>query len=148
MVGVELGGDLRHEPLEARVPAVLARVQHPVTLDQPAEVAGLGAADRHRVPLGLERALELLHRGDRGGRVRSLVEQRPDLLAGGLVQRRVRVLAVAGQLDELFAAVGGEGQAVDQAVGLEPLQQAAQLTAVHRGPALERRHRMTPAPSS
>ena len=122
-------------------------VEHAVALDQPAEVAGLGLAEHGVRPRAARAPAQLAHRGDRRPRAARALEQRADLFAGSLVEQRVRVLALWRQLHPLAARV--VRRTVDQRLGLEALEQPAELAGVDRQLASERAGRLRAvAPSS
>ena len=121
----------RHEALEALVPAVLAGVEDAVALDEPAEVAGLAAADRRR-PVALDRSAQPAHRRDRALGVGERVEQLRDLVPRAFVQALERLRAVGRELDLLATGVAGEASRCEQALLLEALYEPAQLSGVDR----------------
>ena len=145
--GVEPGDDPRDEPLEALRPS-RTRARRGRRGARPASrgrrARGRGCATS---PRGSSARSQLLHRGDRGVGSRALVEQRPDLLARGLVEPRERVPRPRRSARTRWRRrrAGTERRS---AVGLQPLQQPAELAGVDREPSAQRRRCAPCAPSS
>ena len=129
-VGLKLATISRGELLERVVPAVFARVELAVALDEPAEVAGLQAAQGHGAVGGrVDRCLESAHRLDRYVWVWERVEQCADLLGRALVQLCDDVLARAPSAAPAAGGHRGGRLALHDAALLEAREQAAQLAA-------------------
>ena len=130
----EAGDDPGHEDLEAAVPAVLVRVQPPVALDDPAEVAGARRAEddggRCR---RVEQPPHLAQRGREPVAV-DPVEPRLRLLGRAPVEDRERLAARRRQAHDLAPPVGRRALAGDQAAPLQPPEQAAQVARVDPHP--------------
>src|SRR4029453_16324790 len=91
----ELGNDLGDECLEALIPAVLARVQHTVAKDDPADVTRLMRAQQIRTLRLGRRREDALDRSHRVGQTPPIVlcdlaDQRGDLIVGSGVQASER----------------------------------------------------------
>ena len=153
--GVELldvvGDDAGDERLEARVPAVLARVQLAVALDDPAVVAGVRRTeDVGRLAVGVGRFAIAEQAADRdiASRSRALVrlvervEQARDVVAREAVEGAEGFPAVGGEGDVAVPGVVRRARAADESAPLEPLQEAAEVSRIER-----RARRRSPSPS-
>ena len=129
----EVGDDPGSQRLVAAVPAVLLCVQRRVPLHHPAEVPGPGRAEHERggqapplrdLPDGSHRLDQPLLLG-----LGELAQQCADLLGRALVQH-AEAPAGHGQRDDPAARVGRGTLPGDQAVGLEPGEDPAQVSGV------------------
>ena len=126
--------DPGHQRLVRAVPAELLRVHRPVSLHHPAHVARPGGSEQ--VPARPRRLGERL--GDHAHGIQqppSVIVAQPGQHVAGLfgrlgVQPCHDGAATAGQLDDLTARVRGRTLPGDETVGLEPGQNAAQVTRV------------------
>ncbi len=139
-----VGDDPGDEGLIGVIPAVLRRVQRPVALYHPAHVARLRGAEQvapgpRRVgqrlldhPHGVEHLAPAVVADGR--------QHVASLLGGPGVQAGHHGAAGPGQPDDLAARVGGGALPADEAVGLEPGQDAAQVARVDVGHPAQVRH--------
>src|SRR5690606_32261778 len=133
-----LGDDPGDQRLELLVPAVLLGVELAVALHDPPEIAGPQIAEldpRPRAVAG-EQPLDRPHRPDQPVLAGSgqPAQQGGDIVAGAGVEVAERVPAGRGQPDDLPPGVGGVAFADDEAVGLEPGQDPAEVAGVETQP--------------
>jgi hypothetical protein len=135
MIGDIVGDDARHEALKILIPTVLLGVQRPVSLYHPAEVAGRERTEHERRRPAGGRGQDLLdgaHRAEQATQIglTHAGEEAGDLPGGPGVQVTECFPACVAERDDLPAGVGGGPLPGDQAVGLEPAQNAAEVARV------------------
>src|SRR5258708_31886430 len=123
----EVGADPRDERLELGVVAPLARVDRAVTLDDPAHVAGLMAAQQVRRGVGTpmaEPSRDRVHRLDHLLllTVAQPSEQRRHLGAGAGLERGEGGGPFSRELQQALARVGGRRRAADEPPCVEPAE--------------------------
>ena len=130
----EARGDVRHQRLEAHVPAVLLRIQRAVARHHPADVAGAVRAQHEGAGLGAraEQRFDARHRRQQLLllRVAQRGEQGRHLVLRAAVQRREGAPAGGADRQPHLARVGRRAAGLDQPALLEAAQQPAQVAGV------------------
>jgi hypothetical protein len=152
----EVGGDPRHQRLEAPVPGVFAGIEGAVAGDDPADVAVLRRAQQPGRGGGERLAVEqLLDRAHRGQELLPLglgerLEQGGDAFLAVPVERGEGALAGGAEAQVQVPGVVRGALAADQLAFLQPAQKTAQVARVEsRGRGRARRRwcgRGAPAP--
>src|SRR4051812_18270542 len=127
--------DLRHQRLEPLVVAVLLRIEHAMTEDDPAHVAGAMRPEqvrRLRRPTGLEHGLDRLHRPEQPDLSArwERAEQAPDLLVRARVELLEGGTPRAHQREGPPPPILAGFSVLDPAALLKPAQDAAQVPCV------------------
>jgi len=134
-VAQEFGGDLRHQRLEAVVPAIFPGIERAMAMDDPPEIAGpmrpQDIGDSRGGALA-QQGLDLRHILDQAvlGRRRQSAQHGADLVLGAMVEGREGGAAKGGQAQQALPGIQRAGGAPDQAALLEALQKAAEITGI------------------
>ena len=142
-VAQEFGRDLRHQRLEAVVPAIFPGIERAMAMDDPAEIAGpmrpQDIGDGRDKALA-QQGLDVSHILDQAllGRGRECAQHGDDLVLGAMVERSEGGAAQRGQGQQALAGVQRAGGALDQTALLEALEQAAEIAGIEAEVADER----------